>query len=124
MMAQTPGREPMAVAAPDLTEKLAELAERYRVPGVSVGIYHGGAEHHAFTGVTSVENPLPVDAGTLFQIGSTTKTYTATAIMRLVEQGRVDLDAPVRAYVPELRLKDESVAERVTVLHLLNHTAG
>lgn len=114
----------MAVAAPDLTEKLAELAERYRVPGVSVGLYHGGAEQYAFTGVTSVENPLPVDAGTLFQIGSTTKTFTATAIMRLVERGRVDLDAPVRAYVPELRLKDDSVAERVTVLHLLNHTAG
>jgi CubicO group peptidase (beta-lactamase class C family) len=44
--------------------------------------------------------------------------------MRLVEQGRVDLDAPVRRYIPELRLQDESVAERVTVLQLTNHTSG
>ena len=74
--------------------------------------------------MTSVENPLPVDEKTLFQFGSTGKTFTATAIMRLVEQGKVDLDAPVRTYVPELRLKDEDVAEDVTVLQLLNHTAG
>jgi CubicO group peptidase (beta-lactamase class C family) len=94
------------------------------VPGVAVGIYHGGTEEYAFHGVTSVDNPLPVDASTLFQFGSTGKTYTATAILRLVDQGLVDLSAPVRRYVPELRLKDESVAAGVTVLHLLNHTAG
>ncbi len=78
----------------------------------------------AFHLVTSVEDPLPVDAGTLFQIGSTGKTYIATAILILVEQGRIDLHAPVRTYVPELRLKDEQVARDVTFLHLLNHTAG
>ena len=61
-------------------------------------------------GVTSVENPLPVDDDTLFQFGSTGKTFTATAIMRLVDQGKVDLDAPVRTYLPELTLKDEDVA--------------
>ena len=75
-------------------------------------------------GVTSVENPLPVDEHTLFQFGSTGKTFTATAIMRLVDQGRVDLDATVRTYLPELTLSDESVAGAVTVLQLLNHTAG
>jgi CubicO group peptidase (beta-lactamase class C family) len=94
------------------------------VPGAAVGIYRGGTEEYAFHGVTSVDNPLPVDASTLFQFGSTGKTYTATAILRLVDQGLVDLSAPVRRYVPELRLKDESVAAGVTVLHLLNHTAG
>ncbi|MGH2685671.1 MAG: serine hydrolase domain-containing protein, partial [Actinomycetota bacterium] len=78
----------------------------------------------AFHGVTSVENPLAVDESTLFQFGSTGKTFTATAIMCLVDQGRVQLDARVRTYVPELRLEDESVAEEVTILHLLNHTAG
>jgi CubicO group peptidase (beta-lactamase class C family) len=87
-------------------------------------VLHDGVEHYAFAGVTSVENPLPVDETTLFQFGSTGKTYTATALMRLVEQGRVDLDAPVRTYVPELTLKDEDVAAKVTVLQLLNHTAG
>jgi CubicO group peptidase (beta-lactamase class C family) len=107
-----------------LTTVLADHATPLGVPGAAVGIYHDGAAHYAFHGVTSVENPLPVDASTLFQFGSTGKTYTATAILRLVDQGLVDLSAPVRTYVPELRLKDESVAARVTVLHLLNHTAG
>lgn len=44
--------------------------------------------------------------------------------MRLVDRGDVDLDAPVRRYVPELTLSDEQTAQQVTVLHLLNHTAG
>ncbi|HEX3786557.1 MAG TPA: serine hydrolase domain-containing protein [Pseudonocardiaceae bacterium] len=112
------------MSEPALIAELTERATALGVPGVAVGIYHDGVEQYAFHGVTSVENPLPVDATTLFQFGSTGKTYTATAILRLVDQGLVDLSAPVRRYVPELRLKDESVAERVTVLHLLNHTAG
>lgn len=107
-----------------LQQKVAELATELDVPGVSVGVLLDGEEHYAFHGVTSVENPLPVDENTLFQFGSTGKTFTATAIMRLVEQGHIDLDAPVRTYVPELKLKDEDVAGRVTVLQLLNHTAG
>jgi CubicO group peptidase (beta-lactamase class C family) len=107
-----------------LEEFVAAKAAELEVPGVAVGILHEDAEQYAFHGVTSTENPLPVDADTLFQSGSTTKTFTATAILRLVDKGLVDLDAPVRRYVPELVLKDESVAEAVTVLQLLNHTAG
>jgi CubicO group peptidase (beta-lactamase class C family) len=107
-----------------LEEKVGALAEEMSVPGVAVGVLYGGEEHYAFHGVTSVDNPLAVDESTLFQFGSTGKTFTATAIMRLVERGDIDLDAPVRTYVPELRLRDEEVAARVTVLQLLNHTAG
>jgi CubicO group peptidase (beta-lactamase class C family) len=108
----------------ELQAHVGEVAEALEVPGVAVGVYHAGEEHYAFHGVTSIENPLPVDANTLFQFGSTGKTYTATAIMRLVERGDLDLNERVRTYLPELRLKDESVAEQVTLLHLLNHTAG
>lgn len=107
-----------------MQEKVTEIAEGLQVPGVAVGILVDGKEEHAFHGVTSVENPVPVNDDTLFQYGSTGKTFTATAMLRLVEQGRVDLDAPVRAYIPELRLKDEEVARSVTVFHLFNHTAG
>lgn len=107
-----------------LQTAVTEAADRLAVPGAAVGVFLDGAEHYAVHGVTSVENPLEVDTGTLFQFGSTGKTYTATAIMILVERGLVELDAPVRRYVPELRLKDEETARKVTVLHLLNHTAG
>ncbi len=108
----------------ELRAKIKELAAEHEVPGVAVGVYTAGAEQFAFHGITSVENPLEVNADTLFQFGSTGKTFTATAIMRLVDQGQVALDAPVRRYLPEFRLKDEDVAVQVTVLHLLNHTAG
>jgi CubicO group peptidase (beta-lactamase class C family) len=106
-----------------LQETLTEMATRLEVPGVAAGVLLAGEEEYAF-GVTSVENPLPVQEETLFQFGSTGKTFTATAMLRLVDQGRVDLDAPVRTYVPELRLQDEDVAQHVTVLQLFNHTAG
>lgn len=112
------------VTIADVHEFVRTKAEELDVPGLAVGIVNGGVEEYVFSGVTSVENPLPVDEETLFQCGSTTKTFTATAIMRLVDQGLVELDAPVRRYVPELELLDPSVAEAVTVLQLLNHTAG
>ncbi|MFJ9646111.1 serine hydrolase domain-containing protein [Streptomyces sp. NPDC004244] len=65
-----------------------------------------------------------MDERTLFPVASTTKSFTATALVRLAAEGRVDLDAPVRRYVPELRLADEEAAAAVTVLHLLDHTSG
>jgi CubicO group peptidase (beta-lactamase class C family) len=74
--------------------------------------------------LTSVENPLPVRPDTLFLVASVTKTFTATAVMRLVADGKVALDAPVRRYVPELVLADERAADQITVLNLLNHTSG
>jgi CubicO group peptidase (beta-lactamase class C family) len=114
----------MSIDPEQLQKQVSERAQALEVPGVSVGIYHAGEEQHAYFGMTSVENPLPVDEDTLFQFGSTGKTYTATAMMRLVDQGLLDIGAPVRTYVPELKLKDEETAGNVTVLHLFNHTAG
>lgn len=120
-----------ATAHPDADAIFAELGERItsgmrrlRVPGVAVGVLFAGRAYTAGFGVTSLENPLPVTDTTLFQIGSTSKTVTATAAMRLMEQGRLDLDTPVRAYLPDLRLRDESVAARVTLKHLFTHTGG
>jgi len=107
-----------------LQDRARELAEELDIPGVAVGVFHDETERFAYHGVTSVEHPLPVDGGTLFQFGSTGKTYTSVALLRLLEAGEVDLDAPVRTYVPELRLRDATVADAVTVLQLLNHSAG
>ncbi|HLH23045.1 MAG TPA: serine hydrolase domain-containing protein [Chloroflexota bacterium] len=107
-----------------LDEMIREAMERYDVPGLAVGVLHEGREYTNGYGVANLNAPLPVDATTLFQTGSVTKTYTATLIMRLVDMGKVDLDAPVRRYLPDLRLADDVVAEQVTVRQLLNHTAG
>jgi CubicO group peptidase (beta-lactamase class C family) len=107
-----------------LSDLVATTATKFGIPGVAIGVWADGREVYACHGVTSVDNPLPVDPDTLFLLGSITKTYTATALLRLVTDGRVQLDAPVRRYVPELRLKDEHAAAQATVLNLLNHTAG
>ena len=107
-----------------LQEVVSATAEELAVPGVAVGILHEGREVTAFHGVTSIENPLEVNADTLFQFGSTGKTFTSTALLRLVEQGHFGLDTRVKDLIPELQLKDRSVEERVTVLQLTNHTAG
>ncbi|RIK38305.1 MAG: hypothetical protein DCC58_16840 [Chloroflexi bacterium] len=124
MTASSDHAELLAEHGAELRERVAEGAERIGIPGVVVGIAYGDAEDYVYHGITSVTNPLPVDAGTLYQIGSTGKTFTATAIMRLVEQGKVELEAPVRRYITDFALKDARVAEQVTVLHLLNHTSG
>src|SRR3989475_12978299 len=103
-----------------LRKFVEEAASRLEVPGVSVGVYADGQEQYAFHGVTSLENPLPVEENTLFQFGSTGKTFTATAMMRLVEQGKVDLNEKVPAYVAELKVKDDDVAPEDTGLALFN----
>ncbi len=107
-----------------LCELIMAEMRRLQVPGVAVGLLHEGREHLAGFGVTSVENPLPVTADTLFQIGSTTKTVTGTMIMRLVEEGRIDLDEPVKSYLPELRLADKQAEATVTTRHLITHMGG
>lgn len=94
------------------------------VPGAAVGVLHKGETVTVGSGVTSVENPLPVTDETLFQIGSNTKTFTGTIIMRLVEMGKLDLEATVRTYVPDFRVQDETAASQATIRHLLTHTGG
>lgn len=107
-----------------LLDFVEAAATEFGIPGVAVGVWADGQEIYACHGVTSVDNPLPVDRDTLYVLGSVTKTYTATALMRLVAEGRVELDAKVARYVPELRLAEERTAAEITVLNLLNHTSG
>ncbi|MEU4063851.1 serine hydrolase domain-containing protein [Streptomyces wedmorensis] len=103
---------------------VARLAEEHGVPGASVGILADGRTSFVNHGVTSLDHPRPVDEHTVFPVASISKTFTATALLRLVEEGKVELDAPVRRYVPDLVLADEDAAARITVLNLLSHTAG
>jgi CubicO group peptidase (beta-lactamase class C family) len=107
-----------------LTAFVEGTATRCAVPGVAVGVLNNNEKHFACHGVTSIDNPVPVDRDTLFVLGSLTKTFTAMAVMRLVADGRVHLSDPVRRFVPELKLTDDQAAERITVLNLLNHTSG
>ncbi len=107
-----------------LCDSITADMSRCQVPGVAVGVWSDGHEYTAGFGVTSVDNPLPVTPETLFQIGSISKTFTATALMHLVEEGKVDIEAPVRSYLPGFKVQSENDAASVRVRHLVTHTAG
>ncbi len=104
--------------------KIVSEMKRLKVPGAALGIYHQGQESSAGFGKTSVENPLPVTPDTLFQVGSISKTFTGTILMRLVEAGKLDLDTPVRKILPKFKMSDPEVEKRLTTRHLLTHTGG
>ena len=74
-------------------------------------------------GMADREQSIPVDNHTIFNIGSVSKVYVATAIMILVEEGKVDLDKPVTHYLPEFTMADERF-RKITVRMTLNHTSG
>ena len=109
-------------------DAIATLAEskmkEFGVPGLALGIIHNGQVTIRGLGITNVEDPLPVTPHTVFPIASISKTFAATAMLRLVEQGKVDLRAPVRRYLPDFRVRDTIASRDVTVWHLLTHLGG
>jgi CubicO group peptidase (beta-lactamase class C family) len=122
-----PSLQAQAAANPRF-DALVSLTEakmkEHGVPGVALGIVADGAVTIRGLGVTNIEDPLPVTEHTVFPIASISKTFAATAMMRLVEQGKVDLRAPVRRYLPDFRVRDESASREATVWHLLTHLGG
>lgn len=107
-----------------ICETIRSEMKRLKVPGAALGVYHDGQEYAAGFGRASVENPLRVTPDTLFQVGSISKTFTGAILMRLAEQGRLDLDAPVRKLLPKFKMSDPEVEKRLTTRHLLTHTGG
>jgi CubicO group peptidase (beta-lactamase class C family) len=127
-----PVTAPPAASAPELdaatSAKVDGLVEAQMkelgVPGVAVGIVKDGSLVYAKGfGVTKRNGGAPVTPSTIFQLSSIAKTFTSTAILQLVEQGKVDLDAPVTKYLPYFALADGREGE-ITVRHLLTHTSG
>ncbi|MCS6800346.1 MAG: serine hydrolase domain-containing protein [Chloroflexota bacterium] len=108
----------------ELASRFEEALLRHAVPGGALALHYYGREWTGAFGVTNIAYPLPTHDETLFQVGGITRLVTALAVAILVEQGKLDWDEPVRAYLPTLRLADPRVAERVTARQLLNHTAG
>jgi CubicO group peptidase (beta-lactamase class C family) len=109
-------------------DAIAALAEakmkEFGVPGMAIGILDNGVVTTRGLGVTNVTNPQPITEHTVFPIASISKTFAATMVMRLVERGTLDLQAPVGKYLPDFKVRDESVARDVTVWNLLTHTSG
>lgn len=91
-------------------------------PGVAVAITKGD-QVITVTGYGHDSTGAPVTGNTKFAIASVSKSFTALAVMQLVEAGKIDLDRPVRSYVPEFEVADPREG-RITVRHLLSHTSG
>jgi CubicO group peptidase (beta-lactamase class C family) len=107
-----------------LTDTLEQAMLDRGIAGAAAGVYHNGTMTSAVFGFADLESQTLVTTDTRFGIGSVSKTYTSTAVMRLVELGELDLDGLVRTYIPGLRLLDEEVAANLTVRNLLTHTGG
>ncbi|MGW7415725.1 amino acid adenylation domain-containing protein [Streptomyces sp. NPDC054863] len=94
---------------------------RHKVPGVSIAVIADGDLRGAWGfGTLGAEDPTAVDDRTLFQVGSISKHVTALAVMRLVQDGRLDLDTDINRLLTTWRLPGDGV----TLRHLLTHTAG
>jgi CubicO group peptidase (beta-lactamase class C family) len=122
---------PVAINAQDNTLDAAaidayienHMAEN-QIPGLALSIVHN--DESVYTQGYGVAGPdgTPVTPQTPFIIGSISKSFTALAIMKLVEAGEIELDAPVQTYIPWFTLADPEGAKLITVRHLLTHSSG
>ena len=112
-------------AAGDIDRHVARVMDAFDVPGVSLAIVRDGRVVTAKGyGVRRIGSPEPVDAQTLFGIASNTKVMTATALGILVDEGKVEWDAPVVRYLPWFQMWDPWVTRELTIRDLLVHRSG
>jgi CubicO group peptidase (beta-lactamase class C family) len=123
MTAATEGT-PTLMDAARWQPKLEELLERVSGPGALFALMQGDEVIQCTAGVADLETGAPITDDTLFHVASISKVYTATLVMQLVDEGKLDLDAPLRTYLPDFRVADPDVSARVTARHLLSHTSG
>lgn len=110
---------------PDFDAFVTEVMTTFEVPGLSVAIVKDGRVVQAKGyGVRRLGSPERVDAETLFGIASNTKVFTATALGILVEEGKLEWDAPVVRYLPGFQMYDPWVTRQITVRDLLVHRSG
>ena len=107
-----------------LADELPRLIEKYDVPAAAVAVLADGEVVDDAAGVLSRATGVEATPDSVFQIGSITKLWTSTLVMQLVDEGKVDLDAPVRTYLPGFQILDESAAAQITTRQLLSHTSG
>jgi len=125
-LASAHGQATAPAGAPaDLDVFVANVLKTFEVPGVSVAIVKDGKVVTAKGyGVRKLGDPTPVDARTLFGIASNTKVFTATALGLLVEEGKLEWDAPVVRYLPSFQMWDPFVTRELTIRDLLVHRSG
>ncbi len=109
-----------------ISEMITRSMKAHRVVGASVAIVNGGEpDFVAHCGYADKSAGAPVADGTIFKIGSITKVFTASAVMRLAERGLVDIDRPLGDYLPDFSVRSRFPEARpITVRDVLCHHAG
>src|SRR4026207_1000942 len=110
---------------PDLDRFVTSVMREFQVPGIGLAIVKDGKVVLAKGyGSRAIGDPAPVDARTRFGIASNTKIFTATALGLLVEEGKIEWDAPVVRYLPGFQMYDPFVTRELTIRDLLVHRSG
>jgi CubicO group peptidase (beta-lactamase class C family) len=107
-----------------IRDRVPALLAEYGIPSAAIGVLRDGEITEFAIGVKNVETGEPATTDTVYQCGSMTKTWTALAFLQLVDEGRADLDEPIRTYLPGFAVADPGTTAKVTARHLLNHTNG
>lgn len=108
-----------------LDEYVLSSLETWDVPGVAIGIIdHGEVILLKGYGLRDVENNLPVTPQTTFAIGSSSKAFTALAVSILVEDGLIEWDEPLKTYLPDFEMWDETATNEMTAVDMLSHVSG
>lgn len=103
---------------------LRELIEKHDVPGAQVAVLDNGEIHDEAAGVLSRHTRVETTTDAIFKVGSITKIWTATLVQQLANEGGLDLDRPIRAYLPGFQLSSPEATATITARHLLTHTSG
>ena len=98
--------------------------EAHGLPALSLAVWKDGRLHQAASGILNIATGVEATTDSIFQIGSITKVMTTCLVMQLVDEGRVELDKPVRHYIRDFQVADQEATDTMTVRQLLNHTSG
>jgi len=100
--------------------------EQQRIPGAAVALVHEGRVIFSQCyGYADTKKKVPITEDTYFMAGSLTKSFTALAVLKLIEEGKIDLNANIKKYIPDFSIRNLYDGEPlITVNHLLTHTSG
>ena len=108
----------------DLQKYTDYLLEKHQIPAISIAILRGEKLHEAASGCLNIDTGVEATKESIFQIGSIAKVFTASLVMQLVDEGRVELDKPVMTYIRDFQVADAEATKSITVRQLLTHTSG
>lgn len=100
------------------------LIDKCDTPAVSIAIWHNNKLHQAAAGILNVNSGIEATVDSIFQIGSVSKVFTTSLVMQLVDEGRINLDKPVTAYLRDFHVADDRATQAITIRQLLNHSSG